>query len=151
MSSARDTFSLDQPSVRAVDGQVGEAIGVLVAGAQRVTDGEAREVPEHALGLLVHRHEVGMLDPIDAEHLLHQELRVGDDLDFPGPFLMRDFERLEQARVFGDVVRRAAEGATDFNDVAGVGGDVNAVAGRAGIAPRRAVDECRELQDVGPT
>ena len=90
-----------------------------------------------------------MLDAVDAEHLLHEELGIRNDLDLASALGIRNFQSFEQARVFGDVVRRAAEVAADFDDLAGVGGDVDAVAGRAGIAPRRAVDEGRELQDVG--
>ena len=90
-----------------------------------------------------------MLDPVDAEHLFHEELGVGDDLHLVRSLGLRRLERLQEARVLSHVVRGFAEVAADLDDLAGVGGDENAVAGGAGIAARRAVDECLDLQDVG--
>jgi hypothetical protein len=90
-----------------------------------------------------------MLDPVDAEHLFHQQLGIRHDLHLARSLGIRYFERFEQAGVFGDVVGGAAEVAADLDDLAGVGGDVDAVTRRAGVAPRRAVDEGRELQGVG--
>lgn len=149
ISSARDTLALQQTAVTAIDSEVRQAIGVLVARAERVANGEARELPDQRLGPGVHGNEIGMLDPVNAQHLLYQQLGIRNDLDLARPLRIRDFEGLEQSRVLGDVVGRAAEVAADLDDLTTVGSDVDAVTGRAGVAPRRAVDEGRELQDVG--
>src|SRR5947209_17754478 len=68
-----DTAPLDPAAVGAVDGQVGQAVRVLVAGAQRVADGKAVEPASHGARLLVQRNQVRMLDPVFAQHLLHQQ------------------------------------------------------------------------------
>lgn len=86
---------------------------------------------------------------VNAEHLLHEELGVGDDLDFARPLRVRGLESFEQTRVLGNVVGSPTEETGDLDDLALVGFQVDAVAGGAGIAPGRAVDECRDLQDVG--
>src|SRR5215470_9816655 len=83
-----DASSLHPFSVGAVDGEVRQAIGLFVAGAQRMTNREAAEAAGHRFCLLEKRNEVGMLHAVDAEHLLDEQLRVGNDLDFRRPFLL---------------------------------------------------------------
>src|SRR5687768_2934915 len=70
ISSARDTFALQETSVRAIDGEIRQPIRVLVACAKRMANGESGELPNQRLGPGVHRNEVRVLDPVDAEHLL---------------------------------------------------------------------------------
>jgi hypothetical protein len=136
-------------AVGAVDGEVREAVGFLVAGAQRVADREAAEVPDQDLGPLEERDEVRMLDPVLAEHLLHEQERVADDFQLVGSLLLRHVERFEEARVLRDVVGGRTEVAGDL-DYFRVGAKDDAIAGRSGIAARCSVDECDEfLQDAG--
>ena len=104
-----DTAPLHQPPLRPIDGEIGEAIGVLVAGAQRVANLEVREPARQPTRLAVQRDQIRMLDAILPEHLIHQQQRVGDDLDVIGTFRGRGLQRVEQAGVFGDVVRGRAE------------------------------------------
>src|SRR4051794_26158447 len=72
-----DTATLD-PSIigsalGTVERGVGQTIGVLIARAQRVADLEFREMTRHRFRALVQRHQVGMLDAVLAEHLLHEQ------------------------------------------------------------------------------
>ena len=90
-----------------------------------------------------------MADFVLPEHLLHEELGIRNDLHLGRPFFVGDGESVEQAGVFGHVVGRASEVAGDFDDVAGGGLHVHAVAGRPGIAAGGAVDECNDFQDEG--
>src|SRR5207253_8885702 len=70
-------------------------------------------------------------------------------LDVGRAFCTRDRKRLQQDRVLRDVVSGGAKIAGDFDDVAGVGRHVDAVAGRTRIAARRAIDIGGHLQDGG--
>src|SRR5207248_10640144 len=63
-----------------------------------------------------------MFHAIAAEHLLHQQFGVGDDLDLRRSFRLRGGKCFEQSRIFGDVVRGGAEEAGDLDDVAMLGG-----------------------------
>src|SRR5687768_623233 len=65
ISSARDTLPLHEAAVRAIDGEVRQAVRILVARAEGVADGKTRKLPDHRLRLRVHRNEIGMLDPVD--------------------------------------------------------------------------------------
>src|SRR5206468_1144173 len=93
------------------------------------------------LRFVVKRDEVRMLHAVPAEHLLHQQERIGNDLDLGGPFGLRDGERLEETGVLRDIVRRRAEVAADLDDLAGIRGHVDAVTCWAGITARCTVDK----------
>lgn len=92
------------------------------------------------------RDQILMFDPVPAEHLIDQEQRVGDHHELVGPFRHGQLHRLEESGVLCDVVRRAAEVAAGFDDLAAVQGEKGAIAGRAGIATRGAIDERRDFQ-----
>src|SRR5258708_21912976 len=137
------------PNLGAVECEVSKAVGIFVSGAQRVPDRAAPGMAGHRPSPLVQPHQVRMLDTVLAEHLLNEQQGVADDLELVGAFLARHVERLEQARVLRDVVRRRAEVATDLDDF-GVGANEHTVACRSGIAAARSVDECNEfLQGEG--
>src|SRR5258708_4639269 len=137
------------PNLGAVECQVGKAVGIFVSGAQRVPDREAAEVAGHRARPLVQRHQGRMLYAVLAEHLLDEQQGVADDLELIGAFLARHVERLQQAGVLRDVVRRRAEVAADLDDF-GVAAHEHTVACRSGIAAARSVDECNEfLQGAG--
>src|SRR6185437_746963 len=73
-------------------------------------DGRVAHLPEspgETCGLERELAECLVLDPVLAGHLLHEELRVGDDLaDLQ---LGRALEAGDEAAVLGDVVRRDAD------------------------------------------
>src|SRR5687768_163282 len=98
ISSARDTVALQQSSVRAIDGEVRQAIRVFVARAEGMANGKARELPHQRLRLRVHGNQVGMLDAVDAEHLFHEQLGIRNDLDLASALGIRDFQGLEESR-----------------------------------------------------
>ena len=56
------------PPLTAIDGEVRQAIGVLVARAKRMTDREPPEEARQTTRLLMQRNEIGMLDAILTEH-----------------------------------------------------------------------------------
>ena len=142
-------MALDPSPIRAIDGQIGEPVGVFVAGAQRVADREAAELSHHHLRLRKKRHEVRVLHAVLPEHLLDEQERVADDFQLVRSLLVSRGQSLQQAGVLRDVVGGSAEEATDLDDL-GVGAKDDAVARWAGIAARRSVDECDELfQDMG--
>src|ERR1043165_2467523 len=113
-----DTASLHPPPVSPIDGQIRQAVRVLVPGAQRVLDREAAELAREAHGFVEQRNEVRMLHAVLAVDLVHEEERVGDDVDLRRPFLLGDQQRFDEARVLGDVVRRRAEVAAKLDDLA---------------------------------
>src|SRR5438477_8607088 len=104
ISSRLSTAPLDGPSIRAIDGGIREPVRVLVAGAQRVADREPAELPRHRFRADEQRNQIRMLHAVLAEHLSHEQLRVGDDLDLARPLGFRRFERFEETGVLGDVV-----------------------------------------------
>src|SRR5262249_37477669 len=84
--------------------------------------------------------ECFVLDPVLAGHLLHEELRVGDDLDLRDAQLERLREAGQQGAVLGDVVRRDPDRlALGRQHGSVLGLEDEAVRGRAGIAPGAAV------------
>src|SRR5476649_1555275 len=83
------------PPFPAIDGRVCETVRVLVSGAQRVADRKPGELAGEPAGAPVHRNQVRMFDAVRAEHLLHEQLGVRDDLDVIGSFSLRDRERFE--------------------------------------------------------
>ena len=82
---------------RPVDGQIGQTIGLLVSRAERMADGEASKAAGHPLSLLVQRDEIGVLHPELAEHLVHQQQRIGDDLHFGRSLLPGQGQRVDQS------------------------------------------------------
>lgn len=66
-------------SCAAVHGLIGEAVGMLVLGAQGVLDDEGIEALDTAAGLGVEGDEVGTLDLEASLDLLDHQLGVGDD------------------------------------------------------------------------
>src|SRR5438105_3204280 len=124
--SAIVTASLHPSRLPAIDCQIREAVGLFIAGAQCVADRKACEARSEAPRFLVQRDEIRMLDSKLAEHLIHQQQRVRDDVHLRGPFGTRDDERFQQTRILRDVVGGGAEEAADLEDLAGVGGHVDA-------------------------
>ena len=70
---------------------------------------------------------------VRAEHLLHEQQRIGNDLDVGRAFLFRYGECFEETGVFGDVVGGPPDVAVDLDDLAALGCHVDAVAGRTRI------------------
>src|SRR5439155_18655140 len=142
-----DTMPFHGAPGRAVDGQIGQTIGLLVSGAERMADRETPKAAGHPLSVLVQRDEIGVLYPELAEHLVHQQQRIGDDLHLGRSLLLGQGQRIDQSCVFGDVVGGCAEEAGDGKDLAFVGGHVDAVPCGAWVPARGAIDECGDLQD----
>src|ERR1044071_8982919 len=144
-----DTASLHPPPIRPVHGQIRQPVGVLVPGAQRVLDREAAELARQSHRFVEQRNEVRMLHAILAIDLVHEEERVRYDVDLGRSLLLGDQQRLDEARVLRDIVRRRAEEAAELDDLSAIRAHEHAEAGWPGIAARRAVDEGRHFQDCG--
>src|SRR6266849_9001878 len=145
--SAIVTMLLHITPLAAIDRQIREAIGLFVSRAERVADRKIRKVTREASRFLVQRYQILVFDAKFPQHLIHQKQRIGDDLDIGGPFFAGESKRLEKAGVLRDIVGGDAQVAGDYDDGAGVGGHVDPVAGRTGIAARRAIDIGGHLQD----
>ena len=121
--------------------RVGEPIGVRVERAADVLERDAADLVRQQPRLGVQRLQARVLHLVVAEHLLHEQQRIGADVQRAVPVRARPFERGEQAAILGDVVGRDADRLAELLDERAVGLlDADAVAGRPGIAPGAAVD-----------
>ena len=93
----------------AVDRLVGERIGERVLGPRNVGRRPPRESRQGSPRLRVERNQLGVLDPPAAGELLDDELRVRQQVDFPGAQLGGQRQGADDAGVFGDVVGLDAE------------------------------------------
>src|SRR5262245_39986568 len=124
---------------RFVHGLVGEAIGVLVEFAPDVFEGDVADLASERACLLVERLKARTLHTIFAAHLLHQQFRVGADMQ-PGDAIGgRPSQRRNQAAVLSDVVGGRAERFLQLDDRAVILLDVYPVPCGAGVAARAAV------------
>ena len=87
-----------------------------------------------------------MLHAVLPAHLLHQQVRIGLDVQRLDAVVRRPAERRQQAAVLGDVVRGDAERFLQLDDRAVVALDADAVAGGPGLPRDAAVD----IRDRGP-
>ena len=109
--------------------------------AADVLEGDAADLVREHARLRVQRLQPGVLHLVVAEHLLHQQERIGSHVELIAAVALRPLERREQRAVFGDVVGRDADRLRELLDQRAVGLlDADAEAGRAGIAARAAVD-----------
>jgi hypothetical protein len=139
---------LDELPIGTIDSQVGQAVGILVSGAQDVPYGEARESTRQSSGLLMEWNQILMLDPIFAQHLIDEEQGVGDHHELVGSFRHRQLHGLQQAGVLRDVIRRSTQIAAGFDDLAAVEREERPVAGGARVPAGGAIDERSDLQDA---
>ncbi len=129
-----------------VQGLVDEGVGFLVLVPRDVPDGTAREFLRQCDGPLVQRADQGALDLVLAVELPHQQLAVAVDRDIIGPQVPGGLQRLDQGRVFGDVVRRLAqENCSGLQRPAGGVLQNETRSGRARIAPAAAIRACDQL------
>jgi hypothetical protein len=128
-----------------VEGFVYEAIGLLVLLSADVFDRPLVEGTELVEDLRVQRLQVLVLDLVLLLHLADDQLRVADKLDLLRLELLGQADAKQQRPVLGDVVGRGSDRLAALGEdlavaVAGDGGD----RGRAGVAPRAAVDVDRD-------
>ena len=90
--------------------------------------------------LLEEWHETGTLHAVLAAHLLHQQLRIGSDVQPAHPVIDGPRERRQQPPILRDVVRADADRFLEVHLRAVVPLDANAVAGGTRIAAGAAVD-----------
>jgi hypothetical protein len=132
-----------------VEGFVYEAVGLLVLLAADVFDRPLLEAADLVEDLRVQRLQVLVLDLVLLLNLADDQLRIADQLDLLGLELLGEADAEQQGPVLGDVVGRGADPFAALGEdlaftVAGDRGD----RGRAGVAPRAAVDVDRDaLQD----
>src|SRR4029079_15135390 len=95
--------------LRPVDRLIGERVGDGVLGARDVVGRPAPEPAERAPRRGPQRDELGVLDPPATGQLLHDQLRVEQEVDLRRAKLLGELEGPDDARVFGHVVRLDAE------------------------------------------
>jgi len=103
------TKTLDDLPISPIDGDICESVSLFVPRTQRVPDREALKSPAHLFGLPEERNQIGVLDPVAAEHLIDKEKRVGNDLELGRALGPGERESLDQAGVLSDVIGRPAD------------------------------------------
>src|SRR3954466_3567707 len=89
-SSAGSTnTSIDRLSHASIHSLIGQAVGLGVAGAERVIDLETIQGAGQPAGLLPKREQAWILYLVLAFHLLDHELRVGNHPQAPGAAFRR--------------------------------------------------------------
>jgi hypothetical protein len=127
---------------------VRQAVRFLVPRPQGVPDREPAELRGEESRLSVKGLQVGVFDLIGSEHLVDQQQRVGNHLQFGHLLRHRHLQRIEQSGVLRYVVGSDAEEAGDLDDLAVLQAESGSVAGGAGISPRGPVDVGNGLQEV---
>src|SRR5262245_28818319 len=125
-----------------VERLVDEAVGELVVLAAHGRVGDATDLARQAGGVEEEVLQRAVLDLVLPAHLLHHELRVGDDLELVHAGLDRAFEPGDERRVLRDVVRRDADrlsASVENGSVLGL--EHECVRGRSRIPARPAVGE----------
>ena len=109
--------------------------------APDVLEAHVAELVHEQPRLGVQRLEAGVLHLVVAEHLLHEQQRIGAHEQLALAAAGRPLERRDQPRVLGDVVGGDADRLGEFLDQLAVRPlDADAVAGGPGVSARAAVD-----------
>ncbi|MGA7615466.1 MAG: hypothetical protein WBX15_09820 [Thermoanaerobaculia bacterium] len=94
------------------------------------------------------RNQVRMAHAEGAEHLIHEQLGVGDHFEIGDPFVERGRQCRQKAFVFGHVVRRHAEEPADLDNVTTFDPQNGAETRDPWIPPAGPVDPCSGFQDA---
>ena len=123
-----------------VDALVGERIGTLVLLAGNVGDDHVRKGGQQARGPGRQRLECGVLHLVVAVDLLHDQLRIEEDLELVGFPVGDGRQALDERQVLRDVVGGGADEAAEPSQAeAGLVLDDDSQPSRPGIAARCAV------------
>src|SRR5262249_34161722 len=89
---------------RVVHRGVGEAIGVGVLRAAHVLERDRADLVREQARPGVQGNQAGILDFVIAQHLLHEQQRIGSHVERPLAVMFRPLERGDQPAVLRDVV-----------------------------------------------
>lgn len=130
-----------EPRFLEVHGAIREGVRFFVLFATDVLDLRGFETAAKRRGPAPQNEHVGMLDLVEAVHLLHHEFGIRADLEPSRPPRGREFEGVNEGSIFGHIVRCVSDETEVLgHDLApGIDG-VHTEARGPGVPPRTAVD-----------